>query len=106
MRLYVPHDFFRVPKEEVVKHIFKLIPDQGPSFFFVECSFLYLPKVAALFALHDMKLEASAEPVPLQIDSGGDDGRHMIYEGAWFCTILILAGTLCSQLKRSKRPTM
>jgi hypothetical protein len=47
-----------------------------------------------VFALYDMKLEVSAEPIPLQgvLDPG--HGRYMIY-------ILILDGMLCRQLKRS-----
>ena len=40
-----------------------------------------LPKVAALFALHDLKIEASAEPLPLE-SGPRTDKQHQTYQAA------------------------
>lgn len=88
--IYLPYDTSAILEHHINLNLleqvdtFKLLgknnePENCPD---VSNEFLYLRKVASLFKIHDMKLEASIEPMPPRGNSDNDNKRQLMYKGA------------------------
>jgi hypothetical protein len=81
-KLYVREEHFSSSTDEVINKIFTPIPSKEPEHCNSFHNFMFLPKAAALFALHDMKLHASAEHGPPRVILDDNGELHKIFEGA------------------------